>query len=269
MATATQANERARTAEGGSVVLVRLGLIAAVLAIWEATARSGLLFRDVVPTLGAIGSAVLRLWADAELYRNLAVTLGEVGAALAIGGGIGIAAGIAVGGSKLLSRAYEPLILYLAPVPKIIFFPIMIMWFGVGPGSKMAMGALSCFFPVAISAAAGMRAIDRVLIRVGRSFRANPAQMVAKIYLPAMRSPILTGIRIGLGIAVIGTLLAETKLSNQGLGHLIIRAYTTFDMPRMYALLIAVFVLAIGANALLTRYAEGGRSARNWAGIEV
>ena len=125
------------------------------------------------------------------------------------------------------------------------------MWFGVGPGSTIALGTLSCFFPVALSVAAGMREIDKVLIRVGRSFRANTWQMVMKIYLPAMRHPIINGLRIGFGVALIGTLLAETKLSNQGIGFLIIQAYAIFDMPRMYANLIVLFVLAIGVNALI------------------
>ena len=129
----------------------------------------------------------------------------------------------------------------------------MIMWFGIGPGSKIALGTLSCFFPVALSVAAGMRQIDKVLIRVGRSFRANTWQMVWKIYLPAMRHPVINGFRLGLGIALIGTLLAETKLSNKGIGFLIINAYSTFDMPRMYANLIILFVIAIGANALVGR----------------
>ena len=94
----------------------------------------------------------------------------------------------------------------------------MIMWFGVGPGSKVAMGAISCFFPVALNVAGGMREIDKVLIRVGRSFRANTWQMVTKIYMPAMRHPIINGMRLGLGVCLIGTLLAETKLSNRGVG---------------------------------------------------
>jgi NitT/TauT family transport system permease protein len=135
----------------------------------------------------------------------------------------------------------------------------MIMWFGVGPGSKVALGALSSFFPVAISAAGGMREIDKVLIRVGKSFRASTWQMATKIYLPAMRPPVVNGLRLGLGLAIIGTLLAETKLSNRGLGYLIIQAYATFDMPRMYALLITLFVLAIGANALVGRLGESRR----------
>ena len=130
----------------------------------------------------------------------------------------------------------------------------MIMWFGVGPESKVAMGTVSCFFPVALSVAAGMRQIDNVLIRVGRSFRLRTWQMVTKIYLPAMREPIINGVRLGMGVALIGTLLAETKLSNRGLGYLIIQSYATFDMPRMYALLIVLFVLAIGVNALIGRF---------------
>jgi ABC-type nitrate/sulfonate/bicarbonate transport system permease component len=76
-----------------------------------------------------------------------------------------------------------------------------------------------------------------------------------------MREPLVNGFRLGLGIAIIGTLLAETKLSNKGLGYLIIQAYSLFDMPRMYALLIVLFVIAIGANALVGRAAvKAGRA---------
>jgi NitT/TauT family transport system permease protein len=239
------------------VTLVRVAIIAAVLVVWEAVAASGLLFRDVVPSLMVIGRALVELLGDKSYYWHLGVTAGEIGAGLAIGGLSGLAAGILLGANPLLSRAYEAFLYYLGPTPKIIFFPVMIMWFGVGPGSKVAMGAISCFFPVALSAATGMRGIDPVLIRVGRSFRLSTWQMVTKIYLPAMRLPILNGVRLGLGVAIIGTLLAETKLSNRGLGFLIINAYSTFNMPRMYALLIVLFVLSIGVNALLGRFARG------------
>ena len=188
-----------------------------------------------------------------DYYFNLGVTAAEIGTALAIGGLSGLTAGILLGANRFMSKAFESYLYYLGPTPKIIFFPIMIMWFGVGPGSKIALGTLSCFFPVALSVAAGMRQIDKVLIRVGKSFRANTWQMVLKIYLPAMRHPIINGVRLGLGVALIGTLLAETKLSNKGIGFLIINAYSTFDMPRMYAMLIVLFVLSIGANALVGR----------------
>ena len=230
--------DAAVAAKAGRVFLLRLGIIVALLVAWEAIAASGLLYRDVVPSLPAIGRALLRLILDPVFYGNLAITLGEVGLALAIGGLSGFAVGLALGGSRFLAGAYEPFVYYLGPTPKIIFFPVMIMWFGVGAGSKVAMGALSCFFPIAISVASGLRQVDGVLIRVGRSFGATPLQLLTRIYLPAMRRPIVNGARLGLGVAITGTLLAETKLSNRGLGYLIIQTYTTFDMPRMYALLI-------------------------------
>ncbi len=235
------------------VTVLRIVIIAIILAAWEAVSASGLLFRDVVPSLSTIGKSMVGLLSSAEFYANLGTTAAEIGAGLLIGGVSGLAVGIALGANRFLSHAYESLVLYLGPTPKIIFFPVMIMWFGVGPGSKIAMAAVSCFFPIAISVAAGMRQIDRVLIRVGRSFRATTWKMVTAIYLPAMRQPIMNGVRLGLGVAVIGTLLAETKLSNRGIGYLIIQAYARFDMPRMYALLIVLFIIAIAANALIGR----------------
>jgi ABC-type nitrate/sulfonate/bicarbonate transport system permease component len=237
----------------GAVTLLRLAIILAVLAIWEFLSRSGWLYRDVVPSLLAIGHALADLLMHRDFYFHLGVTSGEILAALAIGGVSGIAVGLLLGINRFLSKAYEAYLYYLGPTPKIVFFPIMIMWFGVDYPSKIALGALSCFFPIALSIAAGIREIDKVLIRVGHSFRASQAQMIIKIYLPAMRHPIINGVRLGFGVALIATLLAETKLSNKGVGFLIIQAYSIFDMPRMYAMLIVLFVVAIGANGVIGR----------------
>lgn len=235
------------------VTLLRAAIIIGSLAVWEFLSRSGWLYRDVIPSLLSIARALIDLLTHASFYDNLAVTLGEIAGALLVGGLSGLAAGILLGANRFLAKAFEPYLYYLGPTPKIIFFPVLIMWFGVGSESKVALGTLSCFFPVALSVAAGMRRIDRVLIRVGDSFRANTWQMVTKIYLPAMRHPMINGVRLGLGVALIGVLLAETKLSRAGIGFLIIQAYSTFDMPRMYAMLIVLFVLAFGANALVGR----------------
>jgi NitT/TauT family transport system permease protein len=233
------------------VLMLRIAIIVAVLVCWEALAASGLLYRDVVPSLSAIGRGLWTTLSDPAFYFHLGTTAYEIGLAMLIGGLSGLFVGILLGGSRFLSRAYEAYLYYLGPCPKIIFFPIMIMWFGVGPGSKIAMGAISCFFPVALNVAGGMREIDKVIIRVGKSFRANGWQMITKIYLPAMRHPVINGIRLGLGVALIGTLLAETKLSNRGIGFLVIQAYSIFNMPQMYALLIILFVISIGANTLI------------------
>jgi len=263
----TAAARRGGPATKSQIRMLRIALIVGIIAIWEAVAASGLLFRDVVPSLVTIGQSLIKILMHPDFaleigsttvmipdfYRHLWVTLTEVATALVFGGFAGLAVGLALGANPFLSAAFERFFYYLGPTPKIIFFPLMIMWFGVGPGSKIAMGTISCFFPIVLSAAAGVRQIDKVLIRVGRSFRVNTLQMVTKIYLPAMREPIINGVRLGLGVAVIGTLLAETKLSNRGVGFLIINAYSTFDMPRMYALLILLFIVAIGANALVGR----------------
>lgn len=236
------------------VLLLRVAIVLAALLTWQALAVSGLFYRGVLPSLPAIGTALVALLGTADFYRNLWITAVETAAGLAIGGLSGVAVGLMIGANRFLAEAFEPYIYYLGPTPKIIFFPVMLMWFGVDSGSKIAMSALSCFFPVALNVAAGMRQIDRTLIKVGQSFRASPWQMTMKIYLPALRHPIVNGLRLGLGVALIGTLLAETKISNRGLGFLVIQAYNAFDMPRLYAILIVIFVLAIGINALVTHY---------------
>jgi NitT/TauT family transport system permease protein len=236
------------------VTLLRVVIVLGVFVIWQGLAVSGLLYADVVPTLPIIGGALIKLLSSGDFYWNLWVTVDEIVIGLAIGGLSGLVAGLVIGANKFIARAFEPYLYYLGPTPKIIFFPVMIMWFGIGAGSKIAMGAVSCFFPIALNVAAGMRQIDRVLIRVGESFRANPWQMATKIYLPAMRHPIVNGLRLGFGVALIGTLLAETKLSKYGVGSLVMDAYARFDMPRMYAILIVLFVLAIGANALVAHF---------------
>jgi NitT/TauT family transport system permease protein len=236
-----------------AVTMVRVVIVLSLLLAWQLLAMSGWLFSAVVPTLPVIGAALVKLLSSADFYWHLLGTVEEVAAALAIGGGAGIVAGLIIGANKFLAAAFEPYLYYLGPTPKIIFFPVLIMWFGIYAGSKIAMGALSCFFPIALNVAAGMRQIDPVLIRVGRSFRADPWQMALKIYLPAMRLPVINGLRLGLGVALIGTLLAETKLSKRGIGFLVNDAYTSFQMPRLYAILVVLFVLAIGVNVLVAR----------------
>lgn len=249
--TATNAWQRPRATGLDATNLIRLGLVLFIALVWEATARSGLIFRDVIPSLLSIGAAIGRLLVNPAFYSNLQVTAWEIFLSLAIGCGLGILVGIVLGANRFLGRAYEPYVYYLAPTPRIIFFPVMIMWFGVGIASKIALGALSCFFTVVLSTASGMRQIDGVLVRVGRSFRATPVQMAWKIYLPAMRIPVLNGIRLGFGTATVTALLAETKLSNQGLGFMIMQIYSRFDMPSLYGLLIIVFILAGIGNLIL------------------
>jgi len=235
------------------IFALRAAAIIAILILWEALARSGLLFNDVVPPIAEVGLALFGLFAGGEIYVHLGWTALEAGLALLIGGVAGIACGLVLGSSRFLQKSYEPYLYYFGATPKLIFFPIMIMWFGVGPSSKVALAAITCFFPVALATLSAMRGIDAVYIRVGKSFRASRWQLAHMVYFPAIRGAVFTGLRLGLGLAIVVTLLAETKISNRGLGYLVIQAFNIFDMPLMYALLITTFLFAIGMNFLLGR----------------
>jgi NitT/TauT family transport system permease protein len=236
------------------VLPLRLATLLALWVIWEGVARSGLVFGEVVPSSLAIAAAVGNLLASADFYWNIELTLIEVAVSLAIGASLGVVVGIALGASRFAGKAFEPYFHYLAPTPKIVFLPILLVLFGVGPGSKIAMGTLSCFFPMVLSVASGVRLVDPVLLRVGRSFNLNPLQTVRKIYLPAVVPPIATGLKLGTGVAIIGCLLAEIKMSNRGLGFLIMQYYAQFRIPYMYAALLIAFALAAAGNLLIARF---------------
>jgi ABC-type nitrate/sulfonate/bicarbonate transport system permease component len=240
---------------GASIVRIRAITIAAALVAWELLARSGLLYEEVVPPLEKVAAAFVALLVTADTYRHLGVTAWEVGAGFVIGFAAGVACGVPMGARRFFGEAVAPYVNGLATAPKIIFLPIAMLLFGTGITSKIALGALSAFFPVVINTAAGVRQIDPVLVRVGRSFRLTALQMALRIYLPALRRSLVTSMRLGFGLAVVGVLLAEIKLSAAGLGHLAIEHYNNFRVPQMYAVLILIFVIAVGANAVLDRLA--------------
>jgi NitT/TauT family transport system permease protein len=236
--------------------------IAGVLGAYEALARSHLLYAGVVPPLWDIAVALVVQLRDPATYANLAVSLAEIAAGFVIATAAGVLTGIAVGARPWLREAAGPYLDGIATAPKIVFFPIAILLFGVGPASKAALGALSAFFPVALTVAAAVRHINPVFVRVGRSFNASRTQMVRKVYLPALVPAIVNGMRLGLGLAIIGVLLGEIKLSDRGIGFLTIDEYNHFRIPQMYATLIVIFILAVGANALIGRLEARERTRR-------
>jgi len=244
-----------RTVLAGSVQALRLGFILFLFAAWEICSRSGFVPPEIVPPVTSVLTALGRILADPAFYWNLKATAYEVAGAMLIGTAGGLVVGLALGASRVLGGMFEPYVYYVSPTPRIILFPIMLMLFGVGAESKIALGALSTFFPVALTTAAGMRGIDQVLIRVGKSFRASQVQMATKIYLPAMRTPVFNGIRLGFGNALITALLAETKLSKEGLGFMLMQIYSKFDMAALYGLLIIVFAISAVMSVVMGKIA--------------
>lgn len=233
------------------VLAVQVGTFLAVWGAWEMLSRSGLLFEGVVPSSLLVFPAILAHLLDPEFWDHMGRTAYEVVAGFAIGSGVGATLGIVLGIRRFLAAVLEPYINYMAATPKIIFLPIMMVLFGVGAGSKVAMAAISAFFPVAVSVYRGTLLVSPVLIRVARSFKASPWTIVKSVYLPSLVPPLLTGFRLGLGVAIVGTLLAEIKLSNKGLGYVVIQHYNFFRTADMYAVLIIIFVIAVGINTMM------------------
>jgi NitT/TauT family transport system permease protein len=236
------------------VTLIRIATLLGLWVVWEVVSATGLLYEGVVPSSFRIVAALGHELVSRDFYWNLEFTLMEVVSSLLIGGTAGLVVGLIVGGNRFAGEAYERYLQYIAPTPKIVFLPIMLVLFGVGAGSKIGQGSLACFFPMALSVASGVRQVDKVLLRVGRSYNLSLLQMVRMIYLPAIVPPFATGLRISLGVATIGCLLAELKMSNRGLGFMIMQYYAQFRMPQMYAILIVMFALAMGANGLVSKY---------------
>lgn len=233
------------------VTVIRIVTVFVVWAIYEAAAQSGLFFEGVVPSSVLVVRALFETLADPGFYPHLFRTAQEVLSGFVLGVLAGIAVGIVFGSSQFIARMLNPWVYFISPAPKIIFLPIIFLVFGVGIGSKIAMAGFSAFFPVVIATYAAMREIPGVYIRVGIAFNASWSQMVTKVYIPSLVAPVITSLRLALGVAIIGTLLAEIKLSNVGLGHLIIQHYNFLRIPEMYAVLLLTFAIAVSANAFM------------------
>jgi ABC-type nitrate/sulfonate/bicarbonate transport system permease component len=238
---------------GARVPAIRLATLLALWAVWEAAARSGLFYEGIIPSSFLVLRSMAKHVADPVFYAHMVRTLYEVVAGFALGTTIGLAGGIIVGANRFSDEAAAPYLHGLASTPKIVFLPILMLLFGAGPGSKVGMGAFSAFFPVVIAVAAGMSQVNPVHVNVARGFNASFLQIVRTVYLPSLVGPMITGMRLGLGVAIIGVLLAEIKFSDRGLGHLAIQHYNFFRVADMYAVLLLTFALAVLANALMGR----------------
>ncbi len=247
------------------VVAVRLYGIALVAVVWEALGRSGFILHEVFPPPSEVLGGMVAVLAEPQTAKNAMVTIREIGAGFAIGSGAGLVAGITLGASPYAYRLLHPFLYYLGAIPKIIFYPIVLLLLGAGMGSKVGIAILSSFFPVAINTAVAARQVRPALIRAAYVLGARPHQVLIRVSLPAMAGDVLSGLRVGLAVAVIGALLAETSVAQAGIGLQAIRYYAQLRVPEMYALLLLVFFVATLVNAGFgwlisrwTRYRHGG-----------
>jgi len=239
------------------VLVIKVVTALCLLAAWEMLSLSGLFYKGIMPSIVEVIRACIAEIADTSFYRDLGYTMLESSVGFAAGSVIAIAVAIVLGRNPYARRVFEPYINALGGTPKIIFLPILFLIFGLGIESKMAKAALSAFFPVVLSTTSGFIQIPPVLLRVGQSFGLSRWQMVQKVYIPAMSEPLLTGLRLGIAMAIIGVLSAEISYSNVGLGYRLIQNADQFRIPSVYAITILIFAVSVSINTALTHLQSG------------
>ncbi|NTI78474.1 ABC transporter permease [Rhizobium rhizogenes] len=242
---------RIRSPHGGGV---SQGIfVMAVLALWYAIGQSGLVHSVLLPALPDVVRAVPKLLLAGDFWSDVALTLYEVFAAFAIASVSGVAIGYFVGTSRVLYREFEPLIAASYAVPLVLFFPIFVLVFGLGPASKIAMAAATAFFPVALNTISGFSTVNRTLISAANLMGASKAQMMLHVMIPAALPVVATGLRMGLVVSLLATVGTETIVSTGGLGHRMAASAELMDIPAMYACIILIIVVAfllIGLSSL-------------------
>jgi ABC-type nitrate/sulfonate/bicarbonate transport system permease component len=244
------------------LVLARLGVLAGLLALWELWAghRDPLLYVPPSRVWPALGR-VLRLEAYPTLVAHFGVTVLEVLVAYALAVGLGLALGFLLGLPRHIGEVYEPLLAALYAIPSVVWYPSLMLFFGLGPASKIAFGVLLGFFPVVLAVLAGIRSVDPLLLTVARGFGAGPGTCFVKVILPAITATLLGGLRAGLALCVVGVLVGEILGARAGLGYLINYAYgflRTADYVALALLALGLVLVVDGAAA----WAEG--RARRW-----
>ena len=200
----------------------------------------------------------VKVWAEfkdilstGEFLPDLQVTLSEIAIAFLISCSSGVTIGYLISRSQYLMRVFEPLLAGMYSIPIILFLPLFVLFFGLGPGSKIAIGATISFFPIVLNTIAGFGYVDRIFITAARSMGASDVQMFRYVLLPAAFPVILTGLRIGFTVALLSILGSETLASLAGLGHRIVHLAEAMETARMFAYI--AFVVAIAATLNTTR----------------
>lgn len=227
--------------------LWRAVVILVVIAIWAGLS----VLSNLVSSPAASFAALAELFVNGSIYRHLSSTLEAVATGFLIAAAIGFPLGYAIGRNKFLGAVFDPIVAGAFAIPRIVFFPVLLQFFGVGVGAQSMMAALAAVFPIMVSTTAGVRAINPVLPKLARSLSLNRLQTVTKIYVPAMAPSLMVGIRIGFSIAFINVIIAEFFAARAGLGLLALRAYGRLDLPSMYGIIVLLAAIALIGNLLL------------------
>jgi ABC-type nitrate/sulfonate/bicarbonate transport system permease component len=187
------------------------------------------------------------------------VTLTELAIAFSISVSGGIAHGYLISRSSFRIRVFDPLLSAIYSVPLILFLPLYVLWFGLGPASKIALGATISFFPIVLSTVAGFGRVEPMMVTAARAMGASDLQLFRFVLLPAAFPVIIAGARLGFTVALLSIIGSETLASLAGLGHKIVELSEGMEMPRMFAYIAFVVVIAAILNITVSRLEAWGR----------
>lgn len=240
-----------------------VALVVALLLVWEISARSGLVRSANWPPFSAVVVALVRGIADGELLAVIGSSLWRMTQGYVLGSAAGIVAGVLLAMVRPVRYTLMPSIELLRPIPITALVPPLIFVLGIEDRLKIFCIAFSVFFPVALNTMAGVAGVDPIYGNVARTFGVPVATTVRRVVLPAAMPLILAGLRTGLGIALIVTVITEMIAGQQGVGYYLMSMEFAMRATDMYAVVILLTLVAYAINrAFITWEAHVLRWAR-------
>jgi len=237
------------------LILIRLLLLALVLAAWETLPRNNIINPLLLPPLTEVLSMLVQLVQRAQVQEAILVTAAEVIVAFIIAVPLGAAIGVLIAEYDYAGQIFKPLLFYVFSVPKSIFLPMFILIMGIGFQQKVAYAAFSTLFVVIMSATAAVESVKADHVLVARSYGATRMQILARVYVPSMMPILLETLRISMIFNFTGVMIAEMYASRTGIGHLISNWGENFQLPQLFAGVILLATVAIAFNETV-RYLE-------------
>lgn len=222
-------------------------LIAALLALWEVSARSWVSSANW-PPLSGIAHAGLAALASGELPQVFASSLLRMAIGFCAGSALGIALGLCMGRFRLVNAALDPLMQLLRPIPIPAIVPPLILLLGIDAGMKVFVVAFGSFFPVLVNTVAGVRSLDRTLLDVARTLHVPTRRTLRTLVLPAALPYIFVGLRTSLALALVVTVIAEMIAGSEGIGYYVATMQFAMRTQEMYAAIILLAALGFGLN---------------------
>jgi NitT/TauT family transport system permease protein len=226
----------------------RLVFLAASLGVWEGVARLGWVQEFVMSRPSRVFAWLWEALGSGFFWVNVGVTLRETLLGLVVGCVLGTAAGFALAHWRKAFRVLEPFIMALYSLPRVALAPLFLVWFGIGEGSKVALAASLVFFVMLLNTYTGVREIDQTLINAARTMGAKGGFITRRILLPSSMTFIFAGLRVSIGLALIGTIVGEMIAGQYGLGQMIAKAANMFDTAQVFGIIVVLAVLAVLMN---------------------